>query len=426
MLYTQKVLAELRRKRALFTGYQRRHGEHLAAYRAALASLGARYPSATVLAAAQDRIAAKDGGRERPTGARPTPEYDRWCQSAMGDVPRMRFGPTFAHHEEARAWAETLRGVTTIAVDGSQLLPWKDASLPVALVQAGLFENPHQPPAPYVKDVAVELLGPEDLTGDESDALDARSDDMLGYSEQMVHLRRFELEVETLASRMEQHAGKRDGHASIGDEGSVVAFYDGSLLVSFALKMPPRYRERYVAAVQRLRQASLACRIPLVAYVDTSYARDIVTLLRALSGDDPLVDPRGVYDALLWRDLAWGERSPAFLVARGDLPRFPGEGTEEGVGFVYLRSALDRPPARLEFPYWVLDAGLLDRVMDVVRAEVIAGNGYPYCIEAADAVAVISSIDRARFYALFQEYAEREGIAFTFSRKAASKGRRRV
>jgi hypothetical protein len=131
-----------------------------------------------------------------------------------------------------------------------------------------------------------------------------------------------------------------------------------------------------------------------------------------------------VTDALLWRgELGWGDRTPAFLSARYDLARLGGAA---GVGFVYFQAAQDRPPARIEFPRWLLDAGLLDRALDVVRAEVIAGTGYPYPIEAADAVAVISAPDRAHFYALFQEFAEREGIAFSFSRKALSKSRRRV
>ncbi len=103
-----------------------------------------------------------------------------------------------------------------------------------------------------------------------------------------------------------------------------------------------------------------------------------------------------------------------------------GDAAHGEVCFVYFQAALDRPPARIEFPRWLLDAGLLDRVLEVVRAEVIAGTGYPYPIEAADAVAVISAPDRARFYALFQEFAEREGIHLSFSRKALSKSRRRI
>jgi NurA domain len=306
-------------------------------------------------------------------------------------------------------------------------MPWRDASVPVALVQAGLFENPHQPPAPYVKDVAVELLGPEELAGVESDTMDARSHDLLGYSEQMVHLRRFELEAETLIARMEHHAQPA---GATGEKPATVAFFDGSLIVSFALKMPAYYRDRYMTAVRRLQATSAASRVPLIGYIDTSYARDVVTLLRALPSEStemPLPEPRGVYDALLWqRELAWGDRSPAFLVARGDLPTTNADDALGGVAFVYFRAAADRPPARVEFPRWVLDAGWLDAVMDVVRTEVIAANGYPYCIEAADAVAVISMPDRARFYALFQEYAVRAGFSLSFSRKATSKHRRRA
>jgi hypothetical protein len=184
--------------------------------------------------------------------------------------------------------------------------------------------------------------------------------------------------------------------------------------------------------------------VPLLGYIDTSYARDIVTMLHALMGatDDQTALPaeaRGLSDPLLWHGaLGWGDRTPAFFSARYDLARMgygAGDGANDGakdgagrgeVAFVYFQAALDRPPARIEFPRWLLDAGLLDRVLEVVRAEVIAGTGYPYPIEAADAVAVISAPDRAQFYALFQEFAEREGIQFSFSRKALSKSRRRI
>ncbi len=432
MLYTQKLHAELARKREQFANYQGRYGQQLSAYRNALASLSERYASAEAIATAQRSLLASQPAPQS-IGARPTSEYDRWHGAGGVGVPALPFGRTFAHHEEARAWAECLRGVTTFAVDGSQLLPWRDASVPVALVQAGLFENPHQPPAPYVKDVSTELLPPDELLGGEPDVADARTGEAFGYSEQIVHLRRFELEVQTLIARMEHHAARRrertPGHGAdiAGGAADVVAFYDGSLIVSFALKMPPQYRERYVAASRALLAASERCHVPVVGYIDTSYARDVVTMLRGLERHDTLPETRGVHDALLWRgSLGWGDRTPAFVSARDDLARMGYEEQQGDVMFVYFQAALDRPPARLEFPRWLLEAGLLDDVMRVVRAEAVAGNGYPYPIEAADAVAVISTTDRAQFYALFQEFAEREGLAFSFSRKALSKTRRRV
>jgi len=423
MLYTEKLVAELERTRALFTSYNERYGQQREAWREALAALGARYPDAAALQRALD-TALKNAERPHAAGALPTREYDRWRQLGRSGPPVLPFGRAFAHHEESRAWAEGLRGTTTFAVDGSQLLPWRDASVPVALVQAGIYENPHQPPAPYLKDVRTELLPPEDLLVSEPELANARTNEAAGYSERIVHLRRFELEVATLVERLKHHAARREA----GEDRPVVALFDGSLIVSFAIKMPPPYPERYAAAAQHLLDASRRTRIPLLGYIDTSYARDTITMLRALSGDE-LPPPRGIHDALLWGDaLAWGDRSPAFVSAREDLTAMGYRGGADAVAFVYLRAASDRPPARVEFPAWLLEDGdgQLDRVMDVLRAEIITGQGYPYSIEAADAVAVISTEDRARFYALFQQFAEREGLDFTFSRKALSKSRRRV
>jgi hypothetical protein len=436
MLYTHKLLAELEAKAERFAGFQDDYGRRLEAYRAALAALGARYPTARALARAQRELMA-----DEPAGAAPTREYDAWRAREATGAPVLPFGTAFAHHAEARAWAEGLRGVTTFAVDGSQLLPWRDASVPLALVQVGIFENPHQPPAPYTKDIALELLTPDDLLGDGRPDPAAGDEDGSGLadddapegaqiaSEETVHLRRFQLEARAIVERMERHARNGDG-----DDGLVVGFLDGSLIVSFALKMSPGYRAAYVSAARSLLEASERCRVPLVAYIDTSYARDVVGMLRHLAPDalpdvsgPPLPAPRGIHDALLWQGaLAWGDRTPAFLSARGDVLA-GGYGEAKGdIAFVYLQAALDRPPARLEFPRWVLEAGLLDRVMDAVRAEVIAGNGYPYPLEAADAVAVIALADRAQFYQIFQRFAQQRGLAFSFSRKALSKSRRRV
>ena len=427
MLYTQKLLAELERTRDHFTSYQARYGLQLGAYRAALSSLGTRYGTAEALLDKQaKRLASAPGSQS--AGARPTGEYDRWRGSGGEGVPVLPFGQAFPHHEAARSWAECLRGTTTFAVDGSQLLPWRDASVPIALVQAGLFENPHEPLdsaatyKDYKKDVVTELLPPDELLTAVPDT-DARTGEALGYSTQIVHLRRFELEVNTLIARMEHHAGRP---AEEPPAGPVIAFYDGSLIVSFALKMPTPYRDRYVQAMRKLLRASYTHKIPLIGYIDTSYARDVVTMLGMLQ-EDPPAETAGIHDALLWfGSMSWGDRSPAFVSARDDIERMGYEEQQHDVAFVYFQAAVDCPPARVEFPRWVLEAGRLDAVLDAVRGEVIAGNGYPYAIEAADAVAVISNSDRAQFYSIFQAFAEREGLAFGFSRKALSKSRRRV
>jgi hypothetical protein len=203
-------------------------------------------------------------------------------------------------------------------------------------------------------------------------------------------------------------------------------FYDGSLVVSFALTMQPAYRERYTSAMLALLEESERQQVPLIGYIDTSYARDVLTLLARLFPHLPAT--KHLHDALLWQGaLAWGDRTPAFISARGDVLRTDYGRHAEGVAFVYLQTVSQRPPARLEFPRWVLDAGILDDVLDVVRAEIIAGSGgYPYAIETADAVAVIALRDREEFYRLFQRFLAEQELEFSFSSKALSKQRRRV
>ena len=79
------------------------------------------------------------------------------------------------------------------------------------------------------------------------------------------------------------------------------------------------------------------------------------------------------------------------------------------------------PPARVEFPRWLYEAGEHERVLDLVQAECVVGIGYPYALETADAVAALTMQDRKRFHWLFQEFAEWKGLPLRFGREAVSK-----
>ena len=423
MLHKGKLLAALQLKKGQFGLYDDTFSEQLQEYCAALATLHRRFPSS---ADVERILPPQESGAS--AGARPTIEFDRWLVSVDKTAPKalpfVPFGREFANHEQARQWAECIEGITTLAVDGSQLLPWRDASIPVALVQVGFFANPHMRGRPYTKDVRLEVLAPEEIM--EESKNEHKEADSYPYSDMQVTFRRYLLEVDTLCAQMEQFAQARKA----GDPAySPVVFFDGSLVVSFALLMPSPYRERYIQSAVALLRTSEELRVPLIGYIDTSYARDVITMLRRLDIVAPhpvLRDTKNVHDALLWKGkLAWGDRTPAMICARGDILEDYGEYREK-VAFCYLQTSNGQAPARLEFPRWLIDDGILEPVMDVVRAEVIAGgNGYPYAIETADAVAVISMQDRAEFYMQFQEFIERQGMKFTFSRKAASKNRRR-
>jgi hypothetical protein len=422
MLHKGKLQAALNAKRGQFSLYDGSFSEQLRLYQAVLETLYTHYPSSMQL---ENALPPDEAGMPA-AGARPSSEFDRWLVDAPHrdyHAPHFPFGRDFANHEQARQWAECIEGVTTVAVDGSQLLPWRDASIPVALVQVGFFVNPHRQGRPYTKDVNMEVLAPDEIM--EEARNEASDPDSYPYSEMQVTLRRYLLEVETLCSQMEQLAQSRREDDPVY---SPVVFFDGSLVVSFAMSMPSPYRERYIASAVALLRTSEELRVPLIGYIDTSYARDMITMLRRVDSTRKhpvLQETKKIHDALLWQGhLHWGDRTPAMICSRTDVLDSYGP-YRDSVAFCYVQTTANRPPTRLEFPRWMLDDGVLDPVLDVVRAEVIAGNGYPYAIETADAVSVVTMQDRNEFYAHFQAFMERQNVKFTFSTKSLSKKRRR-
>jgi hypothetical protein len=122
----------------------------------------------------------------------------------------------------------------------------------------------------------------------------------------------------------------------------------------------------------------------------------------------------------------WGDRTCFCYSKRSGLNAFLDSDTGKPlVGFSYLQTTSDSSPARLDIPAWIYEEALLDELLDVVRAECVIGLGYPYALETADQTAVISIRDREVFFRALQEFATREKLDFSVTRKGASKGRRR-
>ncbi|MEW6211247.1 MAG: DNA double-strand break repair nuclease NurA [Acidobacteriota bacterium] len=393
MIYREKILAALNAQKSGFALFQSELGEQMREYRRALDRLNETdCNQLTKLLEGSDA-----------SGALPVEEPN-------GSIT-VAFEQAFRNHEEARRWAyDTLIGRTTFAADGSQILPSRDYSLPVAAVQVGWFENHHLPGVPYVKDAAFEILTPAEVmvrTGGETEA-----------SEQIVHQRRYAMESSAIKNYMR---AKRE--RGFDESRPPVVFFDSLLVISFAELLPPDQREFYVSEIISLLDISRQTAIPVVGYIDTSYARDLVNMLQTAFA---LADSPRIADGPLLADrMKWGDRTLLFRCARrGILESYPDE-WRRGIGFVYLKTTGDRPPSRVDLPMWVYERGLLDYVIDTVRGEVIVGNGYPYALESADQTAVISQRDREMFYAVFQEFAEREGLDLRIARKAVSKTQRR-
>lgn len=391
MLSAKKTLDALRQKQASWQQAQRQATHHLQLAREALSDLaGLSYQDLS------GRLEANVW-----CGAKPTSEHE----SYPGQV--VPFGRRFTSHQSAREWAATvLLGQATFAADGSQISPLSDYLLPIAAVQAAWYLNPHSPDARHVKDLQIEvLIGNERQDGDETFGA-------------LVQTRRFALEVEAIASFVE---------SSTGAEPKPVSFYDGPLVVSFARTAAAR--QEYVQAITRLLDASEEARVPVVGYVASSAARDVVDMLHAAG---LLQGSAAVHDAsLLGAELRhWGDRSVVYLCARDDdvLSRYPGHDQavpDYRIAFCYLRTA-SACPARLELPSWLIrDEAELARVLDVVRAECIIGTGYPYPIEAADQAAYLGGAEREAFARLVAAFAEEQGLDLGVAPKAASKRRRR-
>jgi hypothetical protein len=395
MLVRNKVIAALEAKKDRFAGYQVDQRDTLDRYRAALD----RLPTLS-----REEIEARFTQKEiQWPGARPTAEQDRLHDTTVS------FGEQWASHERARAWARTiLLNAPTFAVDGSQIPPSRDFSLPVGAVQVGWFENPHSPSGQYVKDLAFEVLAPDEMA-------EGTGEGGSDFPDERVNLRRFQMECRAIVEYAEAHANAT---------APPLCFFDGSLVVSFTRAMRPTMRQAYIEAIVAMLRTAQSARVPLVGYVDTSYSRDLVSMLEHVEGLPPA--PRLADASLLHSRMNWGDRSQVYLCARDDdvLPEY-GPWAEQ-VCFTYLKTTADGAPARLEFPRWLVeDEAALERALDLVRAECVVGNGYPYAVETADAVAVIGLEDRERFYATFQQFAEKEGLGLRYSRKALSKRGRR-
>lgn len=413
MLYRQQLISALAEKREEFAVFGRGWSVQVRDYAARLRALSGRKVE-EIRSRADEGVAA---GVARAPGALPSAELER---AGSFVVP---FGRHWRSHEEARAWAsDALSDRVTFAADGSQILPGREISLPVAAVQVAWFENPHtRDGRSYRKEWELTLVTPQEML--ETEGVAATAADLVG-------LRRVEQELKTIGAFCARQAGWRER-----GERPPIAFFDGTLLLSTSrmrgetLKFPNGYIAAIAAAVKLSRET----RVPLVGYIDQSYARDLVRMLDVTEKRKGA--SQAVFDAQLFCAseaatpplfAGWGDRTVFCECRREGLPDEFWEDGAPLVGFLYLQTtAPGGAPARLDIPAWVEAENLVEEVVNAVRAECVVGNGYPYALEAADEAAVITARDREQFLRAVQEFAAGERLPFRVSRKSISKSHRR-
>lgn len=403
MLYRELLKGELDKQRRDFQSYVREQADDLNFYLNALAA---------VEKLSSGEIREKLAGAEN-VGALPADELDQRKSFTFS------FAPNWANHAEARAWAaRILENRTTFAADGSQLYAEKETSLPIAAIQIGWFENPHNSEFGYEKNARFFVLSPEKLL----------SQDEPVVPETKVGQYRFEAEIDKAKEFLEKKRGWRER-----GERMPLAFYDGTLLLSTP-HPDTGLQESFTNKLVELVRFSAETEVPIVGYVDRSYARDLLTLLANFAAS-PASGRKNLHDATLLRaELenfapvlpSWGDRTCFCFSNRRGLSAFTDAQTGKPLaGFVYLQTTADGVPARIDVPAWVYEYALLEEVLDAVRAECVVGLGYPYALETADQTAVITMRDREIFLRALQDFASREKLNFSVSRKNASKGRRR-
>jgi hypothetical protein len=299
--------------------------------------------------------------------------------------------------------------VTVVGVDGSQIMPSHHEVHTCYLLNIGYVVITYGLNAKPILETNPHLFHrPDDLYP----LVDRRR---VHIDELYVSLERNLFELSTLA----QVAIKSKERGA-----PVVAFIDGSLIPWSVDKLSERYQksflERMSAAVDLFREN----RIPLIGYLSSSRATDVINMLRvALCPYDvsdcrqhcggkneedfpcstiwPLSDRQLFFDSM-----QKGQRSPVFLSDAEVTRRWS---SRDRICFSYLHVGTEI--ARLEFPRWLFDDGeLLGKSVAVAISQAGKGMGYPVCLSESHHLAIIRGSERQKFFELLTSHMVNLGL----------------
>jgi hypothetical protein len=167
--------------------------------------------------------------------------------------------------------------------------------------------------------------------------------------------------------------------------------------------------------------------VPVVGYISQPESQMVMRAIRMLACDKPRPCEKRPDDGcgcqplwsindgdLFWNMLDTGERSAIIGPQFSYLERQDTYGLKEMV-FAYMGT--DYEVARIEFPMWVWERGLLDRAMGMILQQCRLGDGYPNCLTLAHQFAALHNTDRESYFFLL----ERAGLLRKPSEKAHGK-----
>lgn len=314
------------------------------------------------------------------------------------------FKKRFNNRTEATDWAlEVLKGKTVAAVDGSQVFASRRYSVPIGLTQAGLVVNRHTGIDGFSTSYKMSLITPSEFEAYKG---------VSAFSETPVSLKRHELECERICEFMRSNPGD-------------LIFFDGSIILSFINELADeKIRMRYVDAIVSVLMTSEETKTPVAAYTDMPLNKDIVTLIKKHFRLPPVTHLSDVH--LIRGSLNWADRTRAFISDRDDKGRENKSVLDlygphrDSIAFFYIQSS-GGLPSKVEIPKWAYDAGMADRIADIVRAECIIRPGYPDIIHRAHEYTAINQSETEQFNRILDRFAAVNDIKIYKSAKDLNK-----
>jgi len=221
-----------------------------------------------------------------------------------------------------------------------------------------------------------------------------------------------------------------------------LALLDGSLILwGLGGQAYPDYVRRellengFLQALNTLKESSQNKKLALASYISFPRSTDVVNALRvALCPYDPPDCDRncsrsvpssqraceavsGVQDSALFsKILEPGERSATFISRSSVVQKQYGDNE---VRFFYVKT--DEEIARVEFPRWVEERGLVDMLQALVLDQCRRGQGYPVTLSESHEQAVVTGADREQFQYLVELALSEKRLSTTTSAKSRSK-----
>lgn len=301
------------------------------------------------------------------------------------------------NRHEAIEWVDSvLSGVAVGAVDGSQIYSDKNYEIPLAVIQTSQILNRHTNDSDYRENTGAQIITPDEF----EDA------SVYSFGSEYVDARRFAMECDSIMQLMKEH-----------DKPCIML--DGALILSHINVLNRNIREIYVRAINKLLEASEKTRAPVIGFIDTTMPRDITLMMHFLFD----LKKGKLSDTHLFSHLFWGERTAAFLCDRDDRRGDEARSVLDNYGkfkdkiaFFYMRVS-NGLPARVEFPVWMYEEGMVDKIADIIRAECVIRSNYPDILMRAHEAAVIKMNEHGLFYGMLDNFCKAHGIRINKSAK---------